>query len=144
MNSNKHKLVLVVACVLIRDDRSVLITQRPAGKLQAGLWEFPGGKVESGETPEKALVRELIEELSITIQEISLFPLTFASYAYDDFHLLMPLFGCVSFQGIPYGREGQKIQWVQSHDLYNFPMPLADKPLVLFLQNFLLQMKFES
>ncbi|MEX3011388.1 8-oxo-dGTP diphosphatase MutT [Hoeflea sp. TYP-13] len=125
--------VLVAACALVDTDGRVLIAQRPAGKSMAGLWEFPGGKVEAGETPEEAVIRELQEELGITTRIACLAPLTFASHAYDDFHLLMPLFICRRYWGIPQAKEGQALKWVRPRDLRDFPMPAADEPLVPFL-----------
>ena len=126
-------LVLVVACALVDVDGRVLITRRPEGKAMAGLWEFPGGKVEDGETPEAALIRELREELAIDTQSACLAPLTFASHAYDDFHLLMPLFVCRRFWGTPEPREGQALKWVRPRDMRGYPMPPADEPLIPFL-----------
>jgi 8-oxo-dGTP diphosphatase len=124
------KLVLVAAGALIDTDGRVLIAQRPAGKLMAGLWEFPGGKVESGERPEQSLIRELKEELGIVVREECLAPLTFASHLYPEFHLLMPLFVCRRWEGIVAAREGQKLKWVRPNDLRNYPMPPADEPLI--------------
>ncbi len=126
-------IVLVVACALVDADGRVLITQRPAGKSMAGLWEFPGGKVEGGETPEAALIRELQEELGIVTQIDCLAPLTFASHAYDDFHLMMPLYVCRRFQGMPRSQEGQVLKWVRPRQLRDFAMPPADAPLIPFL-----------
>ena len=131
------KLLLVVACALIDADNRVLVTQRPEGKQLAGLWEFPGGKLEAGERPEPALIRELAEELGITVKEDCLAPLTFASYAYPEFHLLMPLYICRRYEGIARGLEGQAIKWVRAKDLRNYPMPPADVPLVPFLVDLL-------
>src|SRR5262252_2705555 len=116
------KLTLVVACALVDADKRVLIAQRPEGKALAGLWEFPGGKVEPGERPEQTLIRELREELSITVKEACLAPLTFASHAYADFHLLMPLYVCRRWDGIVIGREGQKLAWVKPNRLKDYPM----------------------
>ncbi|PTW59148.1 8-oxo-dGTP diphosphatase [Breoghania corrubedonensis] len=124
------KLLLVVACALIDTDGRILIAQRPEGKALAGLWEFPGGKVEPGERPEDSLTRELAEELAITVKKECLAPLTFASYAYDDFHLLMPLYVCRRWQGIVQGREGQALKWVRPKALREYPMPPADEPLI--------------
>ncbi len=124
------KLVLVVACALLDTDGRVLIAQRPAGKAMAGLWEFPGGKIEPGERPEETLIRELREELGIEVQETCLAPLSFASHAYADFTLLMPLWVCRRWQGIPVGREGQALKWVEPRRLRDFPMPAADEPLI--------------
>ena len=131
------KLVLVAACALIDADGRVLIAQRPPGKSMAGLWEFPGGKVESGERPELSLIRELKEELGIDVKEECLAPLTFASHLYPDFHLLMPLYVCRRWEGIVEAREAQRLKWVWPHDLRNYPMPPADEPLIPFLQDLL-------
>ncbi|MEO0356772.1 MAG: (deoxy)nucleoside triphosphate pyrophosphohydrolase [Pseudomonadota bacterium] len=131
------KMVLVSAVALIDVDGRVLLAQRPEGKAMAGLWEFPGGKVEPGETPETALIRELEEELGINTWESCLAPLTFASHAYDDFHLLMPLFACRKWEGIPQGQENQSLKWVRAQDLSQFPMPEADIPLVSILRDWL-------
>ncbi|MDO5648413.1 (deoxy)nucleoside triphosphate pyrophosphohydrolase [Paracoccus sp. (in: a-proteobacteria)] len=128
------KTVLVSAVALIDPDGRVLLAQRPPGKSMAGLWEFPGGKVEPGETPEAALIRELHEELGIETWQSCLAPLTFASHSYDDFHLLMPLFACRKWQGIIQPREGQQFAWVRANDLRNYPMPAADIPLIPALQ----------
>ena len=127
------KLVLVAACALIDADGRVLIAQRPQGKAMAGLWEFPGGKVESGERPELSLIRELKEELGIDVKEECLAPLTFASHLYPDFHLLMPLYVCRRWDGFVQGREGQKLRWVRPADLREYPMPPADEPLISHL-----------
>ncbi|HMK69577.1 MAG TPA: (deoxy)nucleoside triphosphate pyrophosphohydrolase [Xanthobacteraceae bacterium] len=124
------RLVLVAACALIDPDGRVLVAQRPQGKPMAGLWEFPGGKVESGERPELSLIRELREELGIVVKEDCLAPLTFASHIYPDFHLLMPLYVCRRWEGIVTAREAQKFKWVRPHDLRNYPMPPADEPLI--------------
>lgn len=126
-------LLLVAACALIDTDRRVLIAQRPEGKQLAGLWEFPGGKVEAHERPEESLIRELHEELGITVREACLAPLTFASHAYDDFHLLMPLYVCRRWEGSVIAREGQKLAWVRVNKLREYPMPPADGPLIPFL-----------
>ena len=131
------KLTLLVACALIDADNRVLIAQRPQGKQLAGLWEFPGGKLEPGERPEPALIRELHEELGIVTQEACLAPLTFASHAYESFHLLMPLYICRRYEGIARGLEGQAIKWVRAKDLRNYQMPPADDPLVPFLVDLL-------
>jgi 8-oxo-dGTP diphosphatase len=131
------KLLLVAACALIDVDRRLLIAQRPEGKSMAGLWEFPGGKVEEGETPEATLVRELKEELGIETKEACLAPLTFASHAYEDFHLLMPLYACRRWTGTPQGREGQALKWVKAVDLRSYPMPAADLPLIPPLVDYL-------
>ena len=133
----RRPIVLVAACALVDADRRVLLAQRPAGKAMAGLWEFPGGKVESGETPEQALLRELEEELGVATEAGCLAPLTFASHAYEGFHLLMPLFICRRYRGTPHGREGQVLRWVRAAQLRSFPMPAADEPLVPFLQDVL-------
>lgn len=124
------KLLLVVACALVDADRRVLLARRPEGKQLAGLWEFPGGKLEPGERPEACLIRELQEELGIVTWESCLAPLTFASHAYPDFHLLMPLYVCRRFEGIPQGREGQALKWVRPRDMRDYPMPPADLPLI--------------
>ncbi|WP_285294311.1 (deoxy)nucleoside triphosphate pyrophosphohydrolase [Aureimonas altamirensis] len=124
------RMLLVVACALVDADRRVLLAQRPEGKQMAGLWEFPGGKVEAGERPEACLIRELREELGIETWESCLAPLTFASHAYDDFHLLMPLYVCRRFDGIPRGLEGQALKWVRPRDMRDYPMPPADLPLI--------------
>jgi 8-oxo-dGTP diphosphatase len=124
------RLLLVAACALVDPDGRVLITQRPEGKSLAGLWEFPGGKVEQGERPEAALIRELNEELGIDVAESCLAPLTFASHAYEDFHLLMPLYVCRRWKGVVSGREGQAVKWVPPKKLRDFPMPPADAPLI--------------
>jgi 8-oxo-dGTP diphosphatase len=131
------KLLLVSAVALIDRDGRVLLAQRPTGKSMAGLWEFPGGKVEAGETPEAALIRELKEELHIDTWASCLAPLTFASHRYDDFHLLMPLFACRKWQGIPQPREGQTLAWVRPNALKDYPMPPADIPLIAILRDWL-------
>lgn len=131
------KMVLVSAVALIDVDGRVLMAQRPEGKSMAGLWEFPGGKVEMGETPEMALIRELHEELGIATWESCLAPLTFASHAYDDFHLLMPLFACRKWEGQPQGKEGQVLKWVKPNALRDLPMPPADVPLIPILRDLL-------
>ncbi len=131
------KLLLVVAVALIDTEGRVLLAQRPQGKSLAGLWEFPGGKVEQGETPEAALIRELAEELGIETKSSCLAPLTFASHSYDDFHLLMPLFACRRWTGIPAPREGQNLAWVRARDLRDYPMPPADIPLIPILRDWL-------
>ena len=130
---NNGKTILVAACALVDADGRVLIAQRPEGKSMAGPWEFPGGKVEKGETPEETVIRELQEELGITTKRACLAPLTFASHSYDDFHLLMPLFICRRFWGIPQAQEGQTLKWVRPGKLRDYPMPAADEPLVPFL-----------
>lgn len=124
------KLLLVVACALIDRDGRVLIAQRPEGKGMAGLWEFPGGKVEAGERPEQCLIRELHEELGITVKEACLAPLTFASYPYDDFHLLMPLYVCRRWDGLVTATEHKALKWVRPQALRDYPMPPADEPLI--------------
>ncbi|BAT58336.1 CTP pyrophosphohydrolase [Variibacter gotjawalensis] len=124
------KLLLVVACALIDADGRILIAQRPEGKQLSGLWEFPGGKVDPGERPEQTLIRELREELGLTVAEPCLAPLTFASHAYDDFHLLMPLYVCRRWDGTPKPLEAQKLAWVMPNKLRDYPMPPADEPLI--------------
>ncbi|MBO6866648.1 8-oxo-dGTP diphosphatase [Thalassococcus halodurans] len=131
------KTVLVSAVALIDVDGRVLLAQRPEGKSMAGLWEFPGGKVEEGETPEVALIRELQEELGIDTWASCLAPLTFASHSYDNFHLLMPLFACRKWDGVPQSREGQALKWVAARDLNQYPMPAADVPLIPILRDWL-------
>ncbi|MEO1490689.1 MAG: (deoxy)nucleoside triphosphate pyrophosphohydrolase [Pseudomonadota bacterium] len=131
------KVILVSAVALIDPDGRVLLTQRPEGKSMAGLWEFPGGKVEPGETPEACLIRELREEIGIDTWESCLAPLTFASHTYDDFHLLMPLFACRKWDGIASGREGQALAWVKPNALRDYPMPTADIPLIPILRDWL-------
>ena len=130
-------LRLVVAVALIDADGRVLINQRPAGKAMAGFWEFPGGKIEAGETPEGALLRELKEELNIATSPGCLTPLACASHSYDDFHLLMPLYVCHLWQGMAQPREGQKLQWVTPKELFNYDMLPADKPLIPLLLEWL-------
>ena len=124
------KIVLVSACALVDVDNRVLLAQRPEGKSMAGLWEFPGGKIENGESPEDALIRELKEELGITTWKTCLAPLSFASFAYDDFHLLMPLFVCRKWDGFPTSKENQALKWVKANQLRDFAMPPADEPLI--------------
>jgi len=124
------KLLLVVAAALIDADHRVLIAQRPKDKHLGGLWEFPGGKLKEGERPEQALIRELHEELGVTIKEACLAPLTFASHAYEDFHLLMPLYVCRRWEGFVTSREGQPLKWVRPGKLRDYPMPPADAPLI--------------
>jgi len=131
------KLILVVACALIDADGRVLIAQRPAGKSMAGLWEFPGGKIETGERPEQSLIRELREELGIVVKEECLAPLTFASHLYSDFHLLMPLYVCRRWEGFVEAREQQALKWVRPLELRNYPMPPADEPLISHLATLL-------
>ncbi|CDZ41962.1 8-oxo-dGTP diphosphatase MutT [Neorhizobium galegae] len=137
MSDAPRKILLVAACALIDTDGRILLAQRPEGKSLAGLWEFPGGKVEPGETPEETLVRELEEELGIVTRIPCLAPLTFASHTYETFHLLMPLYICRRFEGIPTGREGQAIKWVRPNALRDYPMPPADEPLIPILQDLL-------
>lgn len=131
------KVVLVSAVALIDVDGRVLLAQRPEGKSMAGLWEFPGGKVEEGETPEAALIRELQEELGINTWASCLAPLTFASHTYDDFHLMMPLFACRKWEGTPQAREGQVLSWVKPSKMASYPMPAADIPLIAVLRDWL-------
>ena len=131
------KSVLVVAVALVDPDGRILLSKRPAGKSLAGLWEFPGGKVEAIERPEQALIRELKEELGINVEQSCLAPLTFASHAYEDFHLLMPLYVCRRWKGIAQGLEGQEIKWVFAKSLRDYPMPPADLPLIPHLQELL-------
>lgn len=128
-------ITLVVACALVDSDGRVLVAARPSGKSMSGLWEFPGGKVEAGETPEAALIRELKEELSIDVTAACLAPLSFASHAYDEFHLLMPLYVCRKWDGQIAPREGQETQWLRPRDLFDLPMPPADKPLIAALRD---------
>lgn len=134
---DERPLLLVAACALVDPDGRVLIARRPSGKPMAGLWEFPGGKVESGETPETTVIRELSEELGIDVTAACLAPLTFASHAYDDFHLLMPVFVCRKWQGRAVPMEGQEIAWVRPVRLNDYPMPPADVPLVAHLRDLL-------
>jgi 8-oxo-dGTP diphosphatase len=124
------KILLVAAAALIDSDDRVLIAQRPPGKALAGLWEFPGGKVDPGERPEACLIRELAEELGIAVKEECLAPLTFASHAYDEFHLLMPLWVCRRWEGLVRPLEGQAVKWVRPRQLRDYPMPPADAPLI--------------
>jgi len=130
-------MLLVAAVALVDTDGRVLIAERPAGKSMAGLWEFPGGKVDAGETPEEALVRELREELGIETRTSCLAPIAFASHGYEKFHLLMPVFACRQWVGIPAPREGQRLKWVLPRDLGAYPMPPADLPLVGLLRDLL-------
>ncbi|MGP1254958.1 MAG: (deoxy)nucleoside triphosphate pyrophosphohydrolase [Kiloniellales bacterium] len=136
-SSSGKPIVLVAAAALVDPDGRVLIAQRPAGKSMAGLWEFPGGKVDPGESPETALIRELQEELAIETRNSCLAPIAFASHGYDDFHLLMPLFACRVWQGRPQGREGQQLAWVLPVRLADYPMPPADLPLIPLLRDLL-------
>lgn len=131
------KIVLVAAVALIDRDGRVLLAERPEGKSMAGLWEFPGGKVEPGETPEAALIRELHEELGIETWDSCLAPLTFASHGYESFHLLMPLFACRKWNGTPHPREGQRLSWASANELRNYPMPPADVPLIPILREWI-------
>jgi 8-oxo-dGTP diphosphatase len=131
------RLVLVAAVALIDPDGRVLIAQRPAGKAMAGLWEFPGGKLEPGETPEAALIRELAEELGIDTWASCLAPLSFASHSYPDFHLLMPLFACRRWEGVPRPREHAALRWARAGELASHAMPPADRPLVAVLRDWL-------
>ncbi len=137
MSSDSKKLVLVVACALIDADDRILLAQRPEGKAMAGLWEFPGGKVDPGEVPEQALIRELQEELGVETKAACLAPLTFASHEYDDFHLLMPLYICRRWWGTAQSREGQALKWVRAENLRDYPMPEADLPLIPTLRELL-------
>lgn len=137
MQHGKHRLVLVAACALIDADGRVLIAQRPADKAMAGLWEFPGGKVEAGERPEDSLIRELREELAIDVKEACLAPFTFASHLYEGFALLMPLYICRRWTGTPQPLEHQELKWVRPKDLTTFPMPPADRPLIAMLRDLL-------
>jgi 8-oxo-dGTP diphosphatase len=131
------RLLLVVAVALVDRDGRVLVSQRPPGKQLAGLWEFPGGKVEPGERPEATLIRELAEEIAVTVEEPCLAPLTFASHPYDDFHLLMPLYVCRRWSGTPRPLEGQALKWVRPGALRDLAMPPADAPLIPFLVDLL-------
>ncbi|QFY61543.1 8-oxo-dGTP diphosphatase MutT [Rhizobium grahamii] len=137
MSGEARNILLVVACALIDADGRILLAQRPEGKSLAGLWEFPGGKVEAGETPEETLVRELHEELGITTKIACLAPLSFASHTYEKFHLLMPLYICRRYEGVPHGKEGQALKWVKPQALRDYPMPPADEPLIPVLQDLL-------
>jgi 8-oxo-dGTP diphosphatase len=131
------KLLIVAACALIDADGRVLIAERPEGKAMAGLWEFPGGKVETGETPEQTLIRELQEELGIVVREACLAPLTFASHSYPDFHLLMPLYVCRRWEGQVTARHHVRLAWVRPNKLRDYPMPPADEPLIPHLTSLL-------
>ena len=137
MTYTSGKVVVVAACALVDADGRVLIAQRPEGKSMAGLWEFPGGKVDPGERPEDALIRELREELGIVVNEACLAPLTFASHSYEDFHLLMPLYVCRRWEGMVTPHEGQKLAWVGPNRLRDYPMPPADVPLISHLTTLL-------
>ncbi len=137
MSDSPKKMVLVVACALIDADDRILLAQRPKGKAMAGLWEFPGGKVELGEVPEQALIRELQEELGVETKTACLAPLTFASHEYADFHLLMPLYICRRWWGTARSREGQALKWVRAENLRDYPMPEADLPLIPTLRELL-------
>ena len=134
---NMRPIVIVAACVLVRTDGRVLLARRPAGRPLAGLWEFPGGKIEKTEEPEAALIRELKEELGIDVDRADLKPLTFVSHAYADFHLLMPLYLCARWQGDAAGLEGQELSWARSDGLHAYAMPPADEPLKLTLPGLL-------
>lgn len=137
MGENGARLLLVAACALVDPDGRVLLAQRPEGKSMAGLWEFPGGKVEAGERPEQTVIREMREELGVGIEEPCLAPFAFASHAYPDFHLLMPLFVCRRWQGPVQPREGQQVQWAIPRQMRALPMPPADLPLVAMLTDLL-------
>ena len=132
-----QSLILVVAVALVDPDGRVLMAQRPEGKSMAGLWEFPGGKIEDGERPETALIRELGEELDIAVKEACLAPFTFASHTYDAFHLLMPLYICRRWEGVPRPRHHAALKWVRPRDMKDFPMPAADLPLIPMLRDLL-------
>ena len=137
MSDELTKILLVAACALVDNDGRVLIAQRPEGKSMAGLWEFPGGKVEAGETPEASLIRELKEELNIDVTEACLAPITFASHGYEKFHLLMPLYVCRRWEGNMAPLEGQVLKWVSPMRMGDYPMPPADVPLVAMLRDLL-------
>lgn len=137
MTGSGIRTILVAACALIDTDGRVLIAQRPPGKAMAGLWEFPGGKIEPGERPEETVIRELAEELGIAVKEPCLAPFTFASHLYSDFHLLMPLFVCRRWEGTPIPREHSALKWVRPRDLPHYPMPAADIPLIPMLRDLL-------
>ncbi len=131
--SQAKPILLVVACALVDTDRRVLIAQRPEGKHMANMWEFPGGKIEQGETPEAAIIRELREELDVETKEACLAPLSFASHTYEHMHLLMPLYVCRRWQGLPTAKEHQALKWVRPQALRDYPMPPADEPLIAAL-----------
>jgi len=135
MRLSNRPIVLVAAVALLDRDGRVLLARRPEGKAMAGLWEFPGGKVGPGETPEEAAIRELREEIGVSAEPSCLTPLTFASYAYEDFHLLMPLYACRHWHGFAAAREGQELKWVRPNRLRDYPMPPADIPLIATLQD---------
>lgn len=137
MSDELTKILLVAACALVDNDGRVLLAQRPEGKSMAGLWEFPGGKVEAGETPEESLIRELKEELDIDVTEACLAPFTFASHGYEKFHLLMPLYVCRRWEGEMAPLEGQVLKWVSPLRMGDYPMPPADVPLVAMLRDLL-------
>ena len=137
MSQAPKPMILVAAVAMVDVDGRVLICQRPKGKQLAGLWEFPGGKLEPGETPEQALIRELKEELNVTITEACLAPFVFASHAYDSFHLLMPLYLCRRWDGFVVAQEHEALAWVKPDALSNYPMPPADAPLAAYLRDFL-------
>ena len=137
-SQNTLPILLVVACALVDKDGRILLAQRPEGKALAGLWEFPGGKIDEGERPEEALVRELQEELGIDTHASCLSPLTFASYGYEDFHLLMPLYICRKWKGFVMPQENQALKWVRAQNLRDYPMPPADEPLIPILQDLLM------
>lgn len=137
MMNTPQPLMLVVAVALVDPDGRVLIAQRPEGKSMAGLWEFPGGKIEAGETPEGALIRELSEELGITVKEPCLAPFTFASHAYETAHLLMPLYVCRRWEGTPMPRHHAALKWVRPNQMRDYPMPAADLPLIPMLRDLL-------
>ena len=135
--SPPQPVILVVAAALVDADGRVLIAQRPEGKSMAGLWEFPGGKIEANESPEQALIRELGEELGIAVKEACLAPFTFASHSYPNFHLLMPLYVCRRWDGIPQPRHHAALKWVRPNDMKDYPMPAADLPLIPMLRDLL-------
>ena len=135
MSITAANMLVVVACALVDADGRVLLAQRPEGKVMAGLWEFPGGKIEPGETPEAALIRELNEELSIDVTAACLAPLSFASHEYEDFHLLMPVYVCRKWDGQIMPRDGQRVKWLRPRDMFDLAMPEADKPLIAALRD---------